>query len=107
MIDEAYGQFVGDVVKGRGAGMTAERVRKEWKAHVYGSAEALSLGMIDSIATLDDTLARILSAGDADDQRAALTFSSTADTPQEPVKATGQDRRPEAELERQLFELHR
>lgn len=70
-IDLAYSAFVGDVVKGRGAGMTAEKVRKEWKAHVYGSAEALALGMIDKIATLDDTLQRILSAGDGEDQRAA------------------------------------
>lgn len=106
MVEEAYGQFVGDVVKGRGAGMTAEKVRKEWKGHVYGTAEALSLGMIDRIATLDETLARVLSASpDAEDQRAALDFSSTDDTAQEPVTVTAQDRRSDADLERQLFEM--
>jgi signal peptide peptidase SppA len=105
-IDEAYGQFVADVVKGRGAGMTADRVKKDWKAHVYGSAEALSLGMIDQIATLDETLTRVLTAGDADDQRAALDLHpSTGDTLQEPSPATSQDRQSELALERHLFEL--
>src|SRR6185436_6386645 len=72
-VDEAYGQFVNNVVKGRGKGMTADRVRKDWKAHVYSASEALSIGMIDGIATLDETLARVLSASpDVADQRAAL-----------------------------------
>lgn len=99
-IDEAYSRFVGDVVKGRGQGMTADRVRNEWKAHVYGSAEALSLGMIDSIATLDETLARILSASPhAADQRAALDFrSSPVATDQEPpLAATSQERQADAQ----------
>jgi signal peptide peptidase SppA len=105
-ITEAYEQFVGDVVKGRGAGMTADRVRKDWKAHVYGSAEALSLGMIDSIATLDDTIQRVLSASpDAEDQRAALAFASTGDTAQEPIAATAQDLRPILALEHDLFKM--
>lgn len=91
-VDEAYGQFVGNVVKGRGAGMTAERVRKEWKAHVYGATEAKALGMIDTIATLDETVARILSTGDAEDQRAAQIFLSRTDaTAQEPSPATAQE----------------
>jgi signal peptide peptidase SppA len=79
-VDLAYGQFVDGVVKGRGKGMTPERVRGEWKAFVYGSAEALSLGMIDSVATLNDTLTRVLSAGGAADQRAARTLRATDDT---------------------------
>jgi signal peptide peptidase SppA len=91
--DEAYGQFVANVVKGRGAGMTAARVKNDWQAHVYGPAEALSLGMIDSIATLDQTIARLLTASpDAADQRAALDFlSTTAATLQEPSPATSQE----------------
>jgi len=106
LVDDAFGQFVSNVVKGRGQGMTSERVRKEWKAHVYTATEALSLGMIDKIGTLDETVARLLSASpEADDQRAALDFGSTADTPQEPSPATGQDRLSELALERQMFEL--
>lgn len=77
-VDLAYGQFVTGVVNGRGKGMTPERVRGEWKAFVYGSAEAHSIGMIDRIATLTETLARVLSAGDATDQRAARTLRATA-----------------------------
>lgn len=111
-INEAYGVFVGNVVKGRGQGMTAERVRKEWKAHVYSAAEALSIGMIDKIATLDETIARLLTdSPDAEDQAAARAFTSLdnppsiGDTPQEPSPATGQDRQSEIALERQTFEL--
>jgi signal peptide peptidase SppA len=74
IIDTAYAQFVGDVVKGRGKGMTAERVKKDWQAHIYGADQALSLGMIDGIATLDDTIARVMTAAPADGSRAALTL---------------------------------
>lgn len=106
-VDALYGAFVEDVVTGRGKGMTPARVRDEWKAHAYLSAEALTLGLIDSIATLDDTITRVLSAGNADDQRAALAFTSAVDTTQEPSPATVQDRRSESALEQQLFELQR
>ena len=107
-VDAMYGQFVDAVVQGRGKGMTAARVRDTWKAFVYNSDEALSLGMIDRIGTLDDTIARVLSASsDPEDQRAALDFTTAADTSQEPVRATDQDRRPELALERAIFELAR
>lgn len=97
-VDQAYGTFVADVVKGRGQGMTADRVKKEWKGHVYSAADALALGMIDSIATLDDTLARILSASpDAADQRALLSLTSAGDTSQELARATDQDRQADAQ----------
>lgn len=118
-VDEAYGVFVSNVVRGRGQGMTADRVRKDWKAHVYGSTEALALGMVDKIGTLDETVTRLLAGSpDAEDQAAAASFAftssfvsatgetaSTIDTPQEPARATGQDRLSELELERRLFEL--
>ncbi len=105
-VNEAYGQFVSTVVKGRGAGMTAERVKKDWKAHVYGASEALSLGMIDRVNTLDETLSRLLSgSGDPADQAAALALASPRDTAQEPAPpATAQDRA-SADLERQLFAM--
>jgi signal peptide peptidase SppA len=105
-VDEMQGGFVEGVVQGRGKGMTPEKVRNEWKAFVYSSVQAQSIGMIDSIATLDETVTRLLTASpDAADQRAALDFTSAVDTSQEPARATDQDRRPEADLERQLFEL--
>jgi signal peptide peptidase SppA len=81
-VDLAYGQFVTGVVNGRGKGMTPERVRGEWKAFVYGSAEAKAIGMIDTVATLNETLARVLSASpDAADQRAAKALDSTDTCP--------------------------
>ena len=93
-VKAAYATFVSSVVKGRGKGMTADRVKTDWKAHVYDAPEALSIGMIDRVATLDDTIARILGdSPDAADQRAALDFTSVYATAQElPTAATAQER---------------
>lgn len=103
LIDDAYAQMVGDVVKGRGAGMTADRVKKDWKAHAYNAQQAKALGMIDGIATLDETLARILSASpDAADRSAALTFVPSDDTAQEPIAATAQDRLSDTHQQQQI-----
>lgn len=77
-VDLAYSKFVTGVVNGRGKGVTPEKVRGEWKAFVYGSEEALSIGMIDRIATLNETLTRVLLAGNADDRRASRTLRATA-----------------------------
>lgn len=106
LIDSHYGQMVTDIVKGRGQGMTPERVRNEWKAFVYPSSEALRLGMIDKICTLDETLANILAASeDPADRSAAAAIAPAIDTPQEPATATGQDQLTEAAIERALIEL--
>lgn len=83
LIETSYAQFVGDVVKGRGKGLTPDVVRGTWKAHIYGAAEALALGMIDGIATLDDTIARVMTP--APDSLAAKA------TLQEPHQATSQE----------------
>lgn len=64
LVDASYAQFVADVIKGRGKGMTADRVKKEWGAHIYPADQALALGMIDGIATLDDTIARAMTPAD-------------------------------------------
>jgi signal peptide peptidase SppA len=90
LVQQAFNQFVSNVVKGRGAGMTAERVKKDWKAYVYGAEEAKSLGMIDAIATLDQTLARLLTdSPDAADRQAAELLSN-------PLVATAQELPPGA-----------
>jgi len=108
LIDESYGRFVGDVVKGRGKGMTADRVRNDWQAHIYGAADALSLGMIDSIATLDDTIARVMTTAPAEGSR-ALHDSTTEATDQEPSPATSQELTSDAAwlnaIEGELLEL--
>jgi signal peptide peptidase SppA len=105
-VNTAYETFVTSVVRGRGQGVTADKVRGDWKAYVYDAAEAKAIGMIDRVATLDETLARLLDSPDAeDDGRAALDLSDADDTPQDASCVSGQDRRPEADLERQAFEL--
>jgi capsid assembly protease len=99
LIDDAYARFVGDVVRGRGKGMTTERVRSEWKAHVYSATEALDRGMVDRICTLNDTIAELETG--AEPGRVAAAHS-TSDTTQEPATATVQDR---AADERQRLEV--
>jgi hypothetical protein len=49
---------------------------------------AKDAGMVDRISTLDDTLARVLSG----DRSSSLALRAQADTLQEPVRATSQDR---------------
>jgi signal peptide peptidase SppA len=99
LIDDAYGRFVGDVVRGRGKGATAEKVRQDWKAHVYGATEALANGMVDRICTMEDTIAEIEPGGEPGRLAA---HDSTLDTTQEPATATVQDR---AADDRQRLEL--
>jgi signal peptide peptidase SppA len=99
LIDDAYARFVGDVVKGRGKGVTADRVRNEWKAHVYSADQALALGLIDRICTLTDTIAEFDSG---EPSRMAAAADSTHDTAQELDRVTAQDR---AADDRQRLEL--
>lgn len=107
MVNDGYGQFVNNVVRGRGQGVTADKVRNEWKAHLYTASEAKQLGMIDQIATLDETLSRVLSgSSDEDDQRAALSLLKGEDTPQEP-QATGQDHALQVAREQQVLAIRK
>jgi signal peptide peptidase SppA len=99
-VDESYTRFVNDIVLGRGQGVTAKAIRNDWGAHVYGAVEALSMGMIDKIGTMDETLARFAQAASP----SALT-ASMGGTLQEPARATNQDLTSESDLERAVFEL--
>jgi signal peptide peptidase SppA len=105
MVEGAYATMVADIVKGRGAQVTAARVRDDWQAHLYSTSEALSLGLIDRVATLDETMDRLLGAAPADDLTAARTIVPPLDTPQEPARATGQDRSADAAIEREIYAL--
>jgi signal peptide peptidase SppA len=95
-VDEAYEKFLSDVSKGRGVAL--DEIRAGYgEGDTVSAAEALRLGMIDRVATLDDTIARVMTPPD---QRASIvvpelqahTDSPTVDTSQEPAKATDQDR---------------
>jgi signal peptide peptidase SppA len=105
-VNEAYEKFLSDVSKGRGVPL--EDVRAGYgEGDTVSAAEALRLKMVDKVATLDETLARVMTPPD---QRAAATpqpqhatthdpkdTKPTVDTPQEPAKATGQDRPSDAD----------
>jgi signal peptide peptidase SppA len=58
LIDGAYNRMVGDIAKGRG--VSAAAVRSGYgEGRVLNAEDALAAGLIDRIATLDDTLARV------------------------------------------------
>jgi signal peptide peptidase SppA len=114
-VNEAYDAFVSTVVRGRGNGTSESKVRDSWGAHVYGAREAKDLGMVDKIATLDQTLERLLEPGDVADRAALAAYrgdddDASVDTSQARVRAgSDQDRRRDSMLgrrliERQLFE---
>lgn len=106
MVDDAYRTFVDNVVRGRGAGMTAAKVRHDWQAHLYSAADALALGMIDKVATLEETLTRLLAASPDAGDREAAAHLTTDHTDQEPLPAaTSQDGPSQASLEKQVLEL--
>jgi len=107
MVDGAYQQFVDNVVRGRGAGTTAATVKNEWQAHLYSATDALALGMVDKVATLEETLTRLLATSPDAADRAAAANLTAGDTDQElPLAAaTSQDHRSRASLQRLLLEL--
>jgi len=104
MVDESYGQFVADVAKGRG--ISVDAVKSGYgEGRVVGSAEAKSLGMVDRIATLEETISRVLTtdAAGGGPARAALTPSTTESPASSP--ATDPVGVSDLDLERALFEL--
>jgi signal peptide peptidase SppA len=114
-VNEAYDAFVATVARGRGNGTTESKIRDTWGAHVYGAREAKDLGLVDRIATLDQTLERLLEPGDTADRAALAAYrlddhdDAPVDTSQTRVRAgSDQDRRRDVLarclIERQLFE---
>lgn len=67
-IDRYYSAFVGAVAKGRGVSTTAVRsgFGEGW---TVGAKEAKQLGMVDRVATLNDTLVRLGAAPESNDNR--------------------------------------
>lgn len=58
-IDEVYGMFVADLAKGRGT--SAESVRKDFgQGRMLSPKAALAAGMVDRIATFEETAARLV-----------------------------------------------
>lgn len=78
-VREHYDRFVTDVAAGRGVKPSAVR-GGYGEGRPVGSDEALSLGMIDRIATLDETLARLSTAASRGDAAAAAPPAHIAAT---------------------------
>jgi signal peptide peptidase SppA len=95
-----YALFVQDVCDGRG--QSADMIREGWKAQMYTAGEALERGLIDRVATLDETLARFGATAPLPSPNAHV---EPPDTPQEPSPATGQDRTAQLALARAVLEL--
>jgi signal peptide peptidase SppA len=70
-VDAAYGQFVTDVARGRG--VSAAAVRSGYgEGRALGATDAKKAGLIDRIATMDDTLARLTGRKSISGMRAEL-----------------------------------
>ena len=68
-VDEAYGWFVQDVARGRG--VTASAVRKGYgEGRALSAKDAKAAGLIDRIATFDETLGRLVGRKSAGGMRA-------------------------------------
>lgn len=113
LVDDTYGRMVADVATGRGVKPSAIR-GGYGEGRLITAVQALDLGMIDRIATLDETIARVSPTsttrpaapaalkperfmGDPDGQRDARTPPSAIATDQEPSPATSQERATDAQ----------
>lgn len=54
LVDDTYEQFIGAVAEGRG--MSVEAVREIADGRIYTGRQALDLGLVDRLGTLEDTL---------------------------------------------------
>ena len=108
LVSGTYDRFVSDIAKGRG--VTVASVRKGYgEGRVLPAADAFDAGMIDAIATLEETLTR-LGPASAPPPAVPLPFSqSSVDTSKEPDAATDKDRREDCyanvrDIERAFFD---
>lgn len=76
-VDEAYGNFVKAVAKGRGVAVADVR-NGYGQGRALPAKDALAAGMIDRIGTLDDTIARLAGRRSGAGMRAALDVDDDA-----------------------------
>lgn len=90
-VDEAYALFCGDISKGRGVPL--DDVRTGFgQGRTLSAQEALSIGMVDKIATFDATIARLMNGSGESARQAAESADLTLATAQEPATVTAQER---------------
>lgn len=96
MVNARYERFLADVALGRG--VPVAQVRSGFgEGSVLTADDALAAGMVDRIATLDETVSRVLSSSpsrQAFTSRAASVVPPIAAAPQESSETTG-SRRPD------------
>jgi signal peptide peptidase SppA len=93
LIDGAYGRFVGDVARGRH--VTPAAVRDGFgEGRVVDVDQALALGMIDRIGTLQDTLARVASSPLGTSRAAVHAASVVEDQARPPLAADAPSQQP-------------
>ena len=110
LVNTVHDRFIADISRGRG--VSKDDVKTKFgQGRLMTADDALSAGLIDTVATLEDTLARLTSApSKSRDARAATDPPALAeDTSQEPApRATDQDRpeaRWRAQVAQQLLEM--
>lgn len=82
-IDRFYGDFVGAVSKGRG--VSVAKVKADFgQGRTVGARDAVRLGMVDSIATLRQTVARLSSSTPA--VRGPSASSAFAGSPEDEIR---------------------
>lgn len=100
-VDEAYSMFVRDVAKGRG--VKVSEVRNGFgEGRLLGAKEAKEQGMIDRIATLDETLGRLTSKGSKPVMMAVAEVPELVAVAEEDITAqTAEQETPEAPVEQE------
>jgi capsid assembly protease len=99
-VDLYYSRFVADVALGRG--VRAEMVRRDFgEGRTVDADAAREAGMVDRVATLGDTVARLMPTAAAVPAARALTDPTSA-TDQEPSPATSQEPRSDAHWQNAL-----
>jgi signal peptide peptidase SppA len=90
VVDASAARFRQDVAHGRGT--TVENVKASFgEGKMFAADEALSIGMIDEVATFEETVSRLLSTDTRAELRAETPSDQPNDTAQEPSPATAQD----------------
>jgi ClpP class serine protease len=91
-VDDAYGQFVKDVARGRN--VTPAAVRGGFgEGRALGAKDAKAAGLIDRIATMDETLSRLAGRGIGGRggmraEEAGAELAAVAIVPDEPAPAS-------------------
>ena len=69
-VDEIYDDFIGKVAKGRE--MNIEQVHEIAQGRVWSGEDAIEIGLVDEIGSLDDAIAHAVSLAEVDDYNVAV-----------------------------------